>query len=651
MSFRSTLVVVTSTLVVLVTLAGVVVGGATVRQGLLERTRDELTRELALITDRLQIDGDEARVPQASDSLVRSITARIDHRLTLIDSAGTVISDSDVPPVGMEGVDNHSDRPEVIGALLGDSVTFSVRESATVGRPLVYAARAVSTEDGPVIVRLAASLEALEENVAAYRRRMAALGLGGLLVAVFLSLALARKVEEPLAGLIQRSRSLAEGGEVRGWDAGDRARTGSRDEDSSDGGIAVASGGTGFASGGTELAPGGTGLAEVPTSPINEIDELATTLSRLDAETHARLGELARERDRMQILVDSMAEGVLALTEDARILRSNDAARELLELPESVRFAPVGSVIRHPPLRDLLESAVIRSFQSREVSLGERNLIIQSRLLSGGGAVVTLLDVTELRRLEQVRRDFVANASHELKTPLTSVRGFAETLLEDDPPSEIRLQFLRSIRDNTVRLQRLVDDLLDLSRLESGGWVARPEGVAVAAAVRGVWKGLADRAAEKSLNFEIRGDARVRADPTGLSDVLHNLLENSIQYTPEGGAIRVDVRRGADSDGNPELVDGSPDLTDGDTDLTDGDTVVIEVTDTGIGIPSAALPRIFERFYRADPARSREEGGTGLGLAIVKHLVEAMGGEVTASSRLGRGTTLRIALAAAGREG
>ena len=354
-------------------------------------------------------------------------------------------------------------------------------------------------------------------------------------------------------------------------------------------------------------------------SRIEELEELSSSFNRLAEELHDRLGDLARERDQMQTLIDSMAEGVLALTEDARVLRTNQAARDLLELPDPVLYAPVGSLVRHPELRDLLESAVVRSFQSREVTMGDRHLVVQSRLLEGGGAVVTFLDITELRRMEQVRRDFVANASHELKTPLTAMRGFSETLLEDDPPSELRRRFLRSIRDNTIRLQRLVDDLLDLSRLESGGWAARPEPVAVAPVVQEVWEDLEARASKKGLHFEVEGDAVVLADERGLAQVLRNLLENSIQYTSEGGRVDVEIR--------PRRED-----------------VVIEVADTGIGIPSSALPRIFERFYRADPARSREAGGTGLGLAIVKHVVDAMDGRVEAESRLGEGTTIRVIL-------
>jgi signal transduction histidine kinase len=270
-------------------------------------------------------------------------------------------------------------------------------------------------------------------------------------------------------------------------------------------------------------------------------------------------------------------------------------------------------------LRTLLETAVVRPYAAREITLGDRNLIVSARRVEGGGAVVTFLDVTEIRRLEMVRRDFVANASHELKTPLTAMRGFAETLLEDDPPENLRRDFLGSIRSNTLRLQNLVDDLLDLSRLESGGWVAREEVVEIRGVVEDLWSGLRAKLSDRKLDFSVEGNALVLADEQGLSQVVRNLVDNAIQYTPDGGSIQVKI-------------------------WEEGPLARMEVRDTGIGIPTSVLPRIFERFFRVDPARSRAEGGTGLGLAIVRHLVDAMGGEVWAESELGQGTSIFVTL-------
>lgn len=322
----------------------------------------------------------------------------------------------------------------------------------------------------------------------------------------------------------------------------------------------------------------------------------------------------------MQALIDCMAEGVVALTDDARILRTNRAARTLLDLPEAPPFAPIGTLVRHPELRAVLEESVARPVTAREIRFGDRHFLVSSRLLDLGGAVTTFLDVSDVRRLEQVRRDFVANASHELKTPLTSIRGFAETLLEGDPPEELRERFVRSIRDNALRLQRLVDDLLDLSRLESGRWEMQLQPLSPGEVARRAWAPYADQAASRDVGFEVGGDVPVRADPEALYQILRNLLENALRHTGDGGHIHVTAAE------------------------IDGGLVGIEVSDDGEGIPSRSLPRIFERFYRADSARDRDVGGTGLGLSIVRHLVSVLGGTVEVESELGRGTTIRFTL-------
>jgi signal transduction histidine kinase len=292
---------------------------------------------------------------------------------------------------------------------------------------------------------------------------------------------------------------------------------------------------------------------------------------------------------------------------------------DLLELPEDPAAAPVDSLVEDPELCRLLAASVDQPMGTHEITIGGRHLIVSAGPLDQGGAVATLLDVTEIRRLEQVRRDFVANASHELKTPLTSMRGWAETLEEDDVPPELRQRFLGSIRKNALRMQRLIDDLLDLSRLESGAWTTQREYVDVPELVEEVWSEFADRAQKKGVCFSCEGSGAAMADSQGVALVLRNLFDNSLRHVGEGGSIGVEVfpRRSE---------------------------TVVSVSDTGSGIPASVLGRIFERFYRVDPARSREEGGTGLGLAIVRHLVSAMGGTVWAESEVGVGTTMRFTL-------
>jgi signal transduction histidine kinase len=279
-----------------------------------------------------------------------------------------------------------------------------------------------------------------------------------------------------------------------------------------------------------------------------------------------------------------------------------------------------------------------------DLTVDGRSLLATAQPLPAGGAVMVFLDVSQLRRLEGVRQDFVANASHELKTPLTAIRGYSETLLDPDLPPELRRRFAETVRANAERLQRIVDDLLDLSRLESGGWRVQPEIVSVADLADDAWGGCREQAEKKQVRLTVRVPHEaefVYADPSALRQILSNLLGNSLRYVPEGGAIEVAARPVA----GPALESGRPSGGRGDA-APHGGWICVEVRDTGAGIASSHLPRIFERFYRADAARSREDGGTGLGLAIVKHMVEGHGGSVQAESLLGVGTTIRFTLPA-----
>jgi signal transduction histidine kinase len=371
-----------------------------------------------------------------------------------------------------------------------------------------------------------------------------------------------------------------------------------------------------------------------------ELQSLAMAVERLAAELEERAGRFQKERDELSLLVASVSEGILLLDRDDRILHANPAARGLLGLPSDAHGRPLPSLVRHVELRRILERVSAgAAVPPAEVTLDDRRLLVVARPIETAsasrgrpGSVIALLDLTEVRRLEGVRRDFVANVSHELKTPLTSIRGYVETLLSDELPDDMRRQFLDVVQKNAERLHSIVDDLLDLSRLESGGWRPDVETVSTSAVIGEAWDEYADRAAAKRIAFAPPdADALVSADPSALRQILANLFENAIRHTPDGGAIRVRI-----SNGNP-IANGT----------SQPDFVSIRVEDSGTGIPRDALPRIFERFYRVDPARSRAEGGTGLGLSIVKHLTEAMGGEVSAESDLGKGTAVQVRLPAA----
>jgi two-component system phosphate regulon sensor histidine kinase PhoR len=385
-------------------------------------------------------------------------------------------------------------------------------------------------------------------------------------------------------------------------------------------------------------------------SAVVEVQALAQAIDRLAVDTEARLGAVTLERDELAMLVNFVSEGILQLGSDGRVVHANPAAQRLLGIPGDAPGQPLASLVRQADLRALLERAAAgSSLGSTEVALDDRRLLVSARpippaqAVNGAGeyaaTVVALLDLTEVRRLEGVRRDFVANVSHELKTPLTSIRGYVETLLTDDLPHDMQRQFHEVIQNNANRIQSIVDDLLDLSRLESGGWRPEMQQTDALRLAEEVWESYSERAERKRIEFVPTGDhALVLADPGGLRQVLSNLYDNALRHTPDGGVITVRVT--GDGAHRKLAARAGPNRS-----ARVGTSILIEVRDSGTGIPSDALPRIFERFYRVDPARSRAEGGTGLGLSIVKHLMESMGGAVTAESELGKGTTIRLRLA------
>jgi len=507
------------------------------------------------------------------DSLAREITDRIGYRVTFIDPEGSVLGDSYVELGRLPEVENHYDRPEVQDLLVsGETVSFAERTSETVAESLLYAARLITLDGSSVIMRIAARQTDIERTVSGVQRTVALTGLLAMLFALAAAYMISIALTKPLVLLAQRARQFSKGDYT----------------------------------------------LRVPDTKVTELQDVADAFNLLTDELQSRLTELGHEREEMQTLIDCMAEGVIALSEDARVIRMNRSARALLELLDTPAFAPVNSVVSDNKLRSILEDSVIRPGNSDEVEVNGRHLLVSSRALDPGGAVTTLLDISEIRRLEQVRRDFVANASHELKTPLTSIRGYAETLLDDDPPEKLKLEFLTSIRKNTLRLEHLVEDLLDLSKLESGGWTGRRESVDTKEVAQEAWQVVRDIEDKEEISFDILGDLRVMGDREGLFHVFRNLLENSIRHTDSGGSINVSMA------------------------LTQDSMVEVVISDDGDGIPAESLPRIFERFYRADSARARDFGGTGLGLAIVRHLVSEMGGEVVAESQLGQGTTVRF---------
>ena len=547
--------------------------GFSVRQELRSTFQEELQRQLNLTAAVL-----EATDPVRLDSVARAAALELGYRVTVIDDQGRVLTDSDVPSDEVSQMEDHSGRPEVLGAEEGGTA-FDTRLSSTLGEELLYGAQpGTLADDRPVVVRIAAPLTRIEAALDRIQNGVIATGVVATLIALVVAYLLSRALARPLVVLAERARLLAAGN------------------------LSI----------------------RVPRERrVRELENLALAFNRLGEELQERIWELAGERDEMQLLIDALDQGVLALDPEGRLIRWNRAASELLELPpELAPNTPVAALVRNPELRAFLDRSLDGPADAQEIQIGDRDIVMASHPLAVGGAVTSLLDASEIRRLERVRRDFVANASHELKTPLTSIRGFAETLLEDhDMEPEIQERFMEAIRNNTLRLQNIVDDLLDLSRLESGGWIAAPGPVDLGQVARGAWDALSTKLVADRV-FSVSGQGLALADGSGMSQVFRNLFENAVRHTAPGGRITVRIS-------------------------TDGDVVTVRVVDDGEGIPLQSLPRIFERFYRADSSRDRDQGGTGLGLAIVRHMIHSMGGAVGAESELGRGTTIVMTLPAA----
>jgi two-component system phosphate regulon sensor histidine kinase PhoR len=552
-----------SLVLVLVLVLGVVaIAGGRLRNRLADETRRELEREARLVATAWRPGID-------ADSLADSAGAALERRVTLIDSTGVVRGDSEFDGDDLHQLQNHSTRPEVVAARTS-GVGWSMRPSASAGDDEIY----VAVRHPLGIARVSVGTTKFREIVRGAQRDVLVAGMIALVGALFIGWAFSRSVSRPIVELRDVAQAIA-AGEL------DRRPTLS--------------------------APG-------------EVGDLAVALHRMTEQLAARMSALESEDALLSAVIESLDESIVAVSPRGDVVRVNQSARRLLSLDAAVPFS-IDLLPRERAVREAVRGAMAgRATEPTELSLGERTLLVTARPLPDGGAVLALMDLTMRRRLETIRRDFVANVSHELKTPLTVIGGFAETLRDRDLAAADRERFLATIESNTRRMQRIVDDLLDLSRYESGSWVPNVISNDLAGVVSDVFTTVQRDAEAKGLDLifvAAPGAERVDADPTALRQVLGNLVENAVRYTTRGG---VTVRAEVPANGGITLV----------------------VADTGSGIPTEHLGRIFERFYRVDSGRGREEGGTGLGLAIVRHLVEAHGGAVRAESAVGRGTTISL---------
>ncbi len=534
-------------------------------------------REATRLAEATQSTAHETWQPVASE-----LGTRAKARVTLIALDGAVLGDSSLGAEEILRVENHHERPEVMEALTQGNGA-SVRYSSTVAQRMMYVAVPFHRQ-GQIagVVRMALPLSQVDQAIARLRMLLLGASLLALVLAGLVSNLATRRISRTLRQLAESAGRMVEG------DLKERTRTPGHDE----------------------------------------IATLGKSLDRLAENLSGALRQLKTERDLLGGILAGMQEGVLVVDRDARVIHANPALRAMLLLGSKCMGKPLLDVIRNADLLEILRqgqhSASVTSGEIELAGIKPRRLMAHVSPLQdeSGDLLVVLVDVTQLRQLESIRKDFVANASHELRTPVASMRSAAETLRGAMADPEAALSFLEIIERNASRLHHLVEDLLDLSRIESREFRLQLEPLDLGAFAELMVKSYSRLAQDKGIRLEVDAAARgilALADRRAMEQVLGNLLDNAIKYCPGGASVQL----------RPEIQ---------------GDKIRMTVSDTGPGIPSQHLPRLFERFYRVDAGRSRELGGTGLGLAIVKHLVEAMGGTVSVESEAGLGAIFSFTL-------
>jgi two-component system phosphate regulon sensor histidine kinase PhoR len=534
------------------------------------RLAAELVARSTPMTTVHEIDGEADRIAQL-----------VGARVTFIAGDGRVVGDSSETLDGLAAMENHERRPEVIEAR-ASGLGRARRYSATLKIDMLYVA-VPAAHPSIAVVRLALPLTDVRHQLqAVFTATLTALGLalvGGTAIAWYFSNRIGQRVK-----LIAR--------------VAEQYRQG-------------------------DLTPPRLGFGD------DELGTVARALDRSVQEVGRQLEEQARDRARMEAILAGMVEGVIVVDPQGRLQLVNDAARQMLKLGNVAIGRPYVETIRLPAIAELV-AAVLFGRTPEPLQLSpprdpSRTIMARAAPAAGSaahGVILVLHDITELRRVDQIRRDFVANVSHELRTPLTAIRGYVEALAEGDTSEDERRRFLAIIARHTQRMERLVKDLLRLARLDAGQETLDVIACDTRSLAEAVVGDVGPAADERGQHIEVTiapGAETIRADPGKLHDALRNLVANAITYAPPETTIRIDAAPA-------------------------GGRVTIAVSDDGPGIPDEDLSRVFERFYRVDKSRARDPGGTGLGLAIVKHLIELHGGTVGAENRPGGGArfVLRI---------
>ncbi len=570
-------------LITILSLLGAVwYASSSLREFHLVNVKSDLEAKARLIANQISI-GSEGF--GELDRRCRALSRESGTRITIVLPDGTVAADSEESASRME---NHADRREVKQALAGETGA-SARYSETLGKNMMYVAVPVK-ENGNIVgvVRTSVPLATVGEALYPVYAQIVLVTVAIGLAAVGLSLIVARRIARPIEQIKKAAERFA----------------------------------------------GGDLTAQLPIPRSEEAGSLAQTMNRMAAQLIERIRTVTQQSSEQEAILSSMIEGVLAVDRDERIIRVNRAAADMLDLTAAkVEGQSIREAVDNPAFRSLVADALsaggpvegdVTAGISEEKYLHCRSAVLKDNEGEATGVVIVLNDITQLRRLENMRREFVANVSHELKTPITSVKGFVETL--QDGALEVREdaeRFLAIIAKELDRLNSIIEDLLLLSRVERDTekreitLAETPAEDVLRAAVRA----RAAKAEEKKVGIELQcdDDIVVEANALLLEHAVVNLIDNAIKYSDEGSTVRVEA-------------------------VMQGGDVGIKVIDSGCGIDEKHIKRVFERFYRVDKARSRKLGGTGLGLAIVKHIIQAHGGQVTVDSIPGEGSTFAIHL-------
>jgi len=545
----------------------------------LQDIKSSLINEASLI--EIQVSTEDLKKENLNflDALVKKLSPRIKSRITILNNQGKVLADSEKSQVEAIKMENHSDRPEIRLALAGN-ITEEIRYSSTLKIDMLYVALPIR-EKGQILgaVRLALPLSNVQRTLSVIKK--------AILLSLFFALGLAFVLGSVLtAGIIKPINKIIH--ISRGFSTGDFSH-------------------------------------RILLDSQDEIGELAATLNKMAQDIEDKISEVQMQNQHLKAILESMVEGIIVTDKSSHIISINPTVEKIFKITKQDAEGRLFlEAIRNNDIAEIINNVLKNGrFFSCELSLVwpvekvfrvDATPIFEKEMVSG--CLVMIHDITEIRRLETMRKDFVANVSHELKTPLTSIKGFVETLLEGAlEDKENSRHFLQIIQEHADRLDNLVSDLLDLSHLESSELKLATQGIDLKGLTDDILVGFKSQLKRKSIKAEniLSGGLIVKADKNKLGQVLTNLIDNAIKFNKEKGSVKI----------------YSQDLD---------DKIKIFVEDSGIGIPAKDIARIFERFYRIDKARSRELGGTGLGLSIVKHIIELHNGNVGVESAEGFGS-------------